>query len=844
MKFTLRKRFGAIHIGIALLTIVFISLSSTLGYYFYSDDYSMLYHLQNNITPEWPYAFVPLIFKPIYKFFGLIPEAYALFGVITYFFLVISVYILCNVLLKKKLIAFFAAAFFSTGYIGLDQFTQLAVSTVNNLSNIFICVSLIVYLQFIQAKKKLYYFLTLAIFTLTMIVFPFRVFPLLLFMPAAHVLFTLNLNLKSSIIKQLFFIILLQAPFLIIAYFSGVFSYGSDPEVKTVVPTFTLWKSIFVLFTPEFLSEIPRIIGRFILPEPIMNVVFKTVITQTQYFLIGSFFILLNLTIGIFFFFKKKYKILAKAILFFLIMTVGGFIGNLVLLPSFDSNGSVNRYLNLSFIGYSALFSTMAYVLIANIPKRINRKPTLFYSLFMIIIVAIFSAMSISYEKNILSERSIPSRNFYKQLLNNIPNISDKTIFYFDYADYHPVYSRFGNIMVGAYLPREAALAVHYRKKIEEIKIANNFEEFLSNVVDNKYKFYTFYYGQNGLVSTTDKLKNLLQAGESVTLPTGNVVYKRSFFTPGANIRANTVSFYPLVLKLSLKANPVDNSEFKFPFFGPEINSSGHSDIEKYHLKHKESKGLVFQYIISRKKYYEKAKIETSLTHDNFQNLSKEAIDKNDQTYWLSNPDGWRNKNAWLNINLGEARNISKLVLTSQSNARFPKGYRLSTSPDGMTWHNINRTQNINTKNGMNVLFPPVLSQFVRLEINSTIEGLAPALSEIEIVEDEYKNVDRDFALRLENNPFEYISDENDLALTYNYLFQAATFTLATVTDRDGLNSESYNIEVPLYLDGQYHDYVVPIAPRGTVLKEIEISMNFPADFDIQSLSIEYPKLK
>src|SRR3989344_5960285 len=211
MRISSEKKFGLIHIGFFLFIIVFVSLSSTLKYYFYSDDYSMLYHLQNNITPEWPYAFVPLIFKPIYKLFGLMPEPYALLGILTYFLVTFLLYLLVFSVVKKKLIAFFAAALFATGYIGLDQFTQLAVSSVNNLSNIFICVSLIVYSQFIQAKKKLYYFLTLALFTLTMIVFPFRVFPLLLFMPTAHAFLTLKLNLKPSTLKQLFLIIILQA---------------------------------------------------------------------------------------------------------------------------------------------------------------------------------------------------------------------------------------------------------------------------------------------------------------------------------------------------------------------------------------------------------------------------------------------------------------------------------------------------------------------------------------------------------------------------------------------------------------------------------------------------------
>ena len=43
--------------------------------------------LQNNITPQWPYEFVPLIYKPVYKLFGLMPEAYTFLGILTYLLL-------------------------------------------------------------------------------------------------------------------------------------------------------------------------------------------------------------------------------------------------------------------------------------------------------------------------------------------------------------------------------------------------------------------------------------------------------------------------------------------------------------------------------------------------------------------------------------------------------------------------------------------------------------------------------------------------------------------------------------------------------------------------------------
>lgn len=840
MRVSPKKKFGLISIGIALFLVVFISLLFALKYYFYSDDYSMLYHLQNNITPQWPYGFVPLIYKPVYKLFGLMPEAYALLGVFTYFLVTFLVYLLYFALLRKKLIAFFGAALFATGYIGLDQFTQLAVSTVNNLSNIFICIALLIYLRFIRTKKKIYYFLCLLIFILTMVVFPFRVFPLLLFMPTVHALLILKLNLKLSFLKPLFFIIFFQIPFLMIAYFSGVFSYGSNPEVKTVVPNFNLWKSILLVITPEFLSEIPIIIGKFIIPEPIANFVLKTTFTQVQYFLVGLFFISVTLLVSIFFYSHKKYQTFARGMLVFLVITIGGYIGNLIILPNFDSNGAVNRYLSLSFIGYSALFSTIAYVLIENIFKKLNKNPLPVYVFFMTIVVVIFSVLSISYEKNILSERSIPSRNFYRELLGYVPGISNKTIFFFDNADYYPAYSRFGSIMVGAYLPREATLAVHYRKNLNLIIIPNSFNDFKTEVEKfPNQDFYTFYYDEEGLHDTTEAVSKLFaNGGRKNILDTER--NNEDIFNPEIKISVKDApSLAPYKLNFFLKAAPLESSFFNFPYTMLKSEDSIVNDYKRDRV----NKSKIFEYLDSRRKYYDKTLVTVSSSHTSGMHTAEFLTDDRTDTYWLDDQSSYAfGLKPWIEIDLGEEREISKLLWTNESEPRRPKEFRIEFSKDKKKWEKIKIEKRERLAEGSLVeivTMAPVSARFLKLHILNT-EGLEPGFSEIEVIDNANRNVDLVSARRIKDNPFEYISNNQDLLMVYEYLKNNSVLTVQTLTNREKQVSSVYDLRLPIVLDGFSHEYSLFIPPRGLNLKEIIFKVPFPAKIDVSNISIEY----
>lgn len=263
----IRKNFFIIFVLIFLALEVFFSIGKTVQYYFYTDDYALIYHLQNNISYGWPYHFVSLVYVPVYKLFGSIPEAFTILGITTYFVLVIGVYFLNLIIFKNKLVSLFASAIFATAYVGIDQFTQLAVSTVNNISYFSVCLVLIVYIHFLQKQRKIFYFLSLALFTIVMNFFSFRGFTLVLFIPTIEVILLLEKKNIKIILDDIRFTLLRLIPFMFIGYKFGIFSYGKNVGENAVVPAAHLINLFATPFTLDFFAELLRVVGRIVAPE-------------------------------------------------------------------------------------------------------------------------------------------------------------------------------------------------------------------------------------------------------------------------------------------------------------------------------------------------------------------------------------------------------------------------------------------------------------------------------------------------------------------------------------------------------------------------------------------------
>lgn len=821
---------------ILLGMVVLFSLGKTLQYYFYTDDYSVLYHTQHNRPHGWPYNYL-IVFAPFYRFFGLRAEAYSTLGILSFFLASLAIYWFIRTLTKNNLIALLSSLIFATGYIGVDQFTMMMVSLINNLNIINVSLTLILFILWLDTRKLRFYLLAMLMFWFSLKAFPARAFPLVLFLPTIEAILSFKLEHPLKILKKLALMTIRFLPFLLIAHNLGIFSYGSSTENK-----------ILSLLTPAFLKELFAILGRFVLLEPLVKFI-GFFHLETPYTRIGFVFFSGIVLISLFLSLVKKRSRLERSLFIVLFLTIEGYIGNMLLLPSFDSGGTVNRYLTIAFLGYCAIFPILTYLLIGRLAKIIKKERLIcLVPVLVLPLIITMALLSREYEQEIIRGRSLPARQFYKQLKSYLPSISGKNIFYFDHADYYPIASNFGSILLGAGMPKEVTLAVPYRVPIESIKIADNFDSLVDILAKKEVDINhirTFYYDEEGLQQTTNKVLSILEKGERKEIFLDQASYGNEITNSWVEIPLlNISSLTSMVMNLTLKVSPLDSSYFYFPFYNIKTQDDGKKEqIKEFYSKL--DKNLIFSYLSSRKEYYNNVKIEVTSFHLAYG--GKFLTDDKGETSWLADECDWQvGIKPSIKIDLGKEKRISRLVLRQEKN-RIPSDYEILTSEDEILWKQVKNISVSKALSDADLIindFDPVVVRYFMLKINNTQNGSTPGLSEIELIEDKYRDVDISTALRIKENPLEFVQDEKELRETYGYLKQGGFLTLKTLTNKDEDISNSYSLRVPIILDGLYHEYKIPLSPRGTNLERIKFELNFPARIEIRKIEIIHPSLK
>ncbi len=480
LKRTLNSSSLLIFLAISLAS--FMALKNTLDFYFYSDDYAVLFHHINNITYYPPfYTYVPKFYGWIYDLSGLNPRPYFTLSILAHIIASFTLYLYTYKLTKQKIVALFASLIFSTGYIGVESFSQMNTATVDSL-NVFFTILLLIYqMKYFEARKISYYLMYIIIFYLGMILFPFRAFQMILFLLAADLILTFRLGNLKQYLKWVSELIKRNLPFLAIYFILGVGSYGNSFLGKFIGN-----------FTTENRGLFFSVYGNMIFPNSVFPDLPKDFIG-----------IISAITIVVIVFAIKKYKDLSRGLLLSLIFTFSGFIGFFMLLPSFDANAEVNRYLSLSFASFAISISLITYVILKNFSEQ---KKIMLYIIILVPYVVWLSNLSFSYQKKFVEERSNHARKLFSDIKKFVPVIEKEkqNIFYFEVFNEGNILGRFDTSIQVAYMDPRVSLATHYLVPYEKINIIldkDDFEKELGNT-NSKRNIYTFYYDKDGLHRT------------------------------------------------------------------------------------------------------------------------------------------------------------------------------------------------------------------------------------------------------------------------------------------------------------------------------------------------------
>jgi|GEM_PF-6097812 len=833
---------------IFLVIIIFLSLGKTFQYFFYTDDYALLYHIQQHYSYGFPYDWVTRTLWLPYQIFGVNPKGYFVLGVGTYFLAAVALFFFVKKLTKNFFISAAAMLLFATGYMGIDEFTQLVVSITSNLNIIAVCLVMICYLQWLEQKKARFYFATLLLFTLSVEIFPYRAFPLLVFIPTLGVIFSLKcFSTAKKFCKNFLNTLLLLIPFLIVPRLlqvkhEGIYSFGGT-SFNDFFRTFFHNTSFQGIINSQFVQQLFGIPGKCLLIKPIAEYLGISP-NQQLYFLVGLGFILTVTFVGFIFSFGK-YSKYARSLLILTFLTLEAYVGNLILAPNFDANGFANRYLTLPFAFFAATLPVFLFLIIDTLScgPLLGKKTSFFrqekaatvIGLVIFTCLALFLTIPLSreYEESIIENRSDPARTFFTQLRKFVPQLAPDhySVFYFDSASYGLIPSQFGLVLSGAVMGKDVDLAMPYRVPIESIKIADSFTDFLqlfkNPPTQKKVDYYTFYDDERGMHNTTAQVLSLLKNGTHTTVPAEQIGYKMSTESAVVTVTTSNVSsLTPVTMKMDTQVTPRDYSSFRLPLFGVSTNKSE-----------------IFSYLSARKQYYQTVRVETDSEHVSKQFPASLLVDGRVGTYWLANE---YLKTHWIKLDLGQTKKISRIFWRQMTN-RVPSQYVIETSMDGKSWFSVGNLHRNELGFDPTLVvhdFSPVTARYVEILIQSTNDNLAPALDEVEVIESAYEHVDLQAAQELLTNPFGHLSSQQELAMTYAYLKNNASVKISTLTDKDGDVLNTNYDDLPITIDGITHEYALSIPASGTSLKLIVLQFNYPVNVVVNKVVIENQPLK
>lgn len=166
------QKFSQINLGtysllLPLILAVFISWKQTLSMYFWHDDFTGLYYLQQNYLYWWPYHSISLLHKFLLNLLGLEPGGYFYISLFLYFIATFLVYYLLNLFFQNRLLAFFSSLVFASGYVGQEAIMMPIGNGLGTLVglNFFLLTLFFLFKYFNDGRRKLLLFSLISFFT-------------------------------------------------------------------------------------------------------------------------------------------------------------------------------------------------------------------------------------------------------------------------------------------------------------------------------------------------------------------------------------------------------------------------------------------------------------------------------------------------------------------------------------------------------------------------------------------------------------------------------------------------------------------------------------------------------
>lgn len=557
---------------------------------------------------------------------------------------------------------------------------------------------------------------------------------------------------------------------------------------------------------------------------------------------------------------------ISRLILFGIILIFGNYIGYFVGIPALSFLITTDRYLTPSTVGTAlvlgAIFSIVRY-------KKISLFPVLtaIYCLYLIIMmnVTIF---------DVVSNVSIPTKKFYETVKKITPAISPKAILLLDFESDPSL-----RYAINSTFPNTAfALLGGFDHRITSVYSLN---EFLYNVKNGNAKIknlLSYYINSKNVVNTSEQIQNLLLNDSptiSINLSKANITTpytqnESSLNTqtlvslqekgsigvnPQLEIGMNYISVVPVMVSVTMAVKPYDFSQVKFPYNDrskliqdkitqEELNnftldSSDEDVISRLPCKDRLS---ILNINKEWKDFVNNKNIKISTTSEVKYSEKEFLKDGFFSTTWGTHPLSWyANKKEEILIDLGEKKEIKKLIWINYLQRATPTEYLIMLSTDSLNWKKIKEVKNGTSRLDGEIVIeelPKENTRFVKMVITNTLTNNSPIISEIWVSSTDKENLNYsqeiiDSPLVCPTNNIEKIYD------VFNSLENNIKAKIWWLTNGKENYSDSYLKEFNIIADGLPHVYQFYIPAQGTELEKIKIdSFQLPVSISLNDISV------
>ena len=469
-----------------LVMLSLVSLHPVANMFFWRDDYTLLYKIQQHESALYPYQLVIPYFTPLYQWFGLEPRGYFVLGLLLYAVSSVAVFIFFRSITKTS-IAFFASLLYASGLVALENMIQITYADVVPVFVTLLSLSQFYLVRFIQKGKAQFWAISIALFVLVLEFFPHRAHLVYLYILATDLLLVSchSSRIQRILTRQLPFLLLFLGWYLIPR---GANGGGANPQI--IVQSISILKNNGINAIINFTN---------LLLAP-LDVLWPSLIALSQHVKVTIGIAVTLLSLILMRVSWRKYRDLARLHAYSFFLVIAGLVAYLLFNPDFVIAG-ISRYHTYTQLGFVLYIASGFFLLRALSPKSIIKASI---TLLLGAYILASSAATLAYTTALNKNHSFPAKRFYQELKTFLPELQPNAFLYFDKTNKLP-YDSSEFTRVGR-LSTEAAFAAMYATPMQYLRYTENFEDiaaFASEHPDNTENIYSFYISENRLLDTT-----------------------------------------------------------------------------------------------------------------------------------------------------------------------------------------------------------------------------------------------------------------------------------------------------------------------------------------------------